>query len=150
MRSRLISATSLVAIGMFLAPSLAAAGEIAWHRDVNAAWQTAVDQQTPMLIFVSSPGCKYCKMMKRNTLSNPEIARQVNQSFVPVAIEANRAGRLVKDLGVRAFPTMLVISPEAVVVARIQGYVAPRELMRRLDATVRNGAQMAQHVSRNR
>lgn len=115
--------------------NLSAAEAIRWNADINAAARQAASEQRPMLIFVSSQHCPYCTKMKRDTYRNAAVANDVNTAFIPVAVDADRSGRLVRQLRVSAYPTTLVVSPDAHVVDRIEGYVRPRQFRHRL-ATV--------------
>ncbi len=116
--------------------SAAAAETIHWQTDLRAAVQQAADDGRPVLIFVNSAHCHYCTKMRRETYAHPAIARQVNASFVPVLVSAERAPELVRQLGVSAFPTTLVVSPEARVIQRIRGFVGPRDFHHRLAAVL--------------
>ncbi len=49
----------------------ATAQEAAWSTDLRSAWQTAQNANRPLLMFVTSSHCPYCRKMKSNTLANP-------------------------------------------------------------------------------
>ena len=39
-----------------------------------------------ILIFFYRPGCDYCENMKKETLSNPIVIKQINENFLPVML----------------------------------------------------------------
>lgn len=119
--------------GLLLVASPLSAADVAWQSDVDAAWQTSVRENRPLLVFLTSSGCRYCSMMKQKTYSDPTIAAKIEQSFVPVAVDASRVAWLVKQMEVSGYPTTLIISPEAEVLDHLKGYVAPERLLPRLD-----------------
>jgi len=107
---------------------------VAWHHDVNRAWQSTQQQGRPLLVFVTTNHCMYCTKMKQGTYSNAAVAATINRSFVPLVLDGEAPSPLLKDLAVKAFPATFIISPGAVILDRMDGYVAPDKLMARLAA----------------
>jgi hypothetical protein len=119
---------------------------VAWHTNVETAWSTACEQGRPLLLFVTREDCAFCTQMKDDTYSHPGIANLVNQSFVPLVLDGRAGLPLLKELNVNLYPCTFVISPQAVVLMRVEGYLSPRDFGRRL-ATARppaGAAHMAQ------
>ena len=112
----------------------AVASDIRRLDDVDQGWQVTQSKDRPMLLFVTRGGCKYCVQMERNTYQDDRVAAQVNDSFVPVMIDSAVANRVLKNIEIHAYPTTLVISPDAVLLDRIKGYISPQKMARRLDA----------------
>lgn len=111
------------------------AGETAhvrWCNDINQAWQQSQTRGLPMLIFVTRPDCVPCARMKVNTYTDRLIAATLNDHFVAVAIDGTTPSPLLKDLAVAAYPVTFVVSPEAVILERIDGYVNPQQMAVRL------------------
>ena len=136
MKRRNLCIACLAAIVLFCVAHPTAAAEIGWSTDLDDAWKQAVTQNRPLLIFVSSPGCKYCTLMNRDTYGDAAVAAQIKRSFVPVVIDASRSGRLVRELKVQAFPTTLVVSPRSVLIDRLEGYAPPKQMKQRLVAAL--------------
>ncbi len=112
----------------------AEAAPIVWHRDVKTAWQSTQQQGRPLLVFVTTEHCMYCTKMKRATYANPTVADTINRSFVPLVLDGENASPLLADLAVKGFPATFIISPGAVILDRLDGYVPPDKLMPRLSA----------------
>jgi hypothetical protein len=132
-RSRLVS--SLVLCGLTMLPwGIAWSREqVIWASTLDEAWQLAQEHERPMLVFVTRPGCKYCTRMKAITYADEQVAREVNNRFVPVIVTPSTAVELIKKLDIRHFPTTLVITTDYYVVEQVKGYVPPAELHRRLN-----------------
>ncbi|MBI3836818.1 MAG: thioredoxin family protein [Planctomycetia bacterium] len=114
---------------------LARASDVAkvnWHTNVQEAWKTTQQQGRPLLVFVTRDDCFYCSQMKDRTYSNLAVALAINQSFVPLVLDGGGQSALVKELKVTSYPSTFVISPQAVIVGRIDGYVTPEVLTTRL------------------
>jgi len=66
--------------------------------------------------------------MEREVWSNPQIIAQVKAGFVPVKLNASRHRQLVAKLGVRAFPTTIMFTPEGKIINGAKGYMPPNRL----------------------
>ncbi|MDW7712162.1 MAG: thioredoxin family protein [Deferrisomatales bacterium] len=63
---------------------------VEWYR-LAPGKETAWILEKPMLVdFFVPEGCDRCERMDRDLWGNPEIARLVNESFVPVRIDLSR------------------------------------------------------------
>jgi hypothetical protein len=106
--------------------------KVSWHTDVQTAWKATQQQGRPLLVFVTRGDCRYCSQMKDRTYGNLAVAWAINQSFVPLVLDGGGQTALLKELKVTSYPSTFVISPQAVIVARIDGYVTPEVLTTRL------------------
>jgi thioredoxin-related protein len=145
-RSRIIwrSAAALLALLTILTAPQARAAEksaIAWHSDVETAWKTTQEQGRPLLVFVTAKQCAYCVKMKQATYADPNVAAAVNRSFVPLVLDGGSNLPLLKELGVTAYPATFIISGDAVVLDRVNGFVPPETLVKRL-AAIQSTAQV--------
>jgi thioredoxin-related protein len=115
-------------------------GSVVWHRDVRTAWQSTQQQGRPLLVFVTTEHCMYCTKMKRATYANPKVASTINRSFVPLVLDGEAASPLLKDLAVKGFPATFIISQDAIILDRMDGFVDPEKLMARLAAAQASAA----------
>ncbi|MBI3838735.1 MAG: thioredoxin family protein [Planctomycetia bacterium] len=113
------------------------AQEVAWNTDIQSAWQTAQMTNRPLLVFVTSSSCPYCRKMESNTLASPAIARRIRSSYVPVVVNAEESGAIAAQLQVRSVPTTIVISPDARMADRLEGYVPASKLQARLESVLK-------------
>lgn len=98
------------------------------HANIDQAWKASQASGRPMFLYVTSDNCLYCKKMLQETLAHPQITAGVSAFSEPAAFNASRAPELAQKLGVRAYPTTLVISPQNKLLGRIEGFVPPQEL----------------------
>jgi thioredoxin-related protein len=108
------------------------AGDPEWHSDVEVAWKQAKERERPMLVFITTSGCRYCTMMQNVSFADPAVAELLHRGFVPAVVDAKNVAWLVQEQKVNSYPTTLIISPAAEVVDRINGYLKPGELKPRL------------------
>ena len=95
---------------------------IQWRDNIQMAALEAQGADKPLLIEFSTTRCGYCKKMQRETFSNEKVISQVKKCFVPVSIDGNAHRRLAEQMGVRSYPTTVIVSPEMKVVAKIIGF----------------------------
>jgi thioredoxin-related protein len=124
----------LAVVLVMLGPAAVASdvAKVSWHTDVQTAWKATQKQGRPLLVFVTRADCYYCSQMKDRTYANLAVAGAINQSFVPLVLDGGGQTALLKELNVTSYPSTFVISPQAVIVARIDGYVAPDVFATRL------------------
>ncbi len=106
--------------------------KVAWHTDVGEAWQTSQVQQRPLLVYVTHSNCVFCVKMKVHTWTDDRVTNAIREGYVPLAVDGTVPSPLMKDLAVSGYPTTFVISPQAVILERFNGYVAPEALAERL------------------
>ncbi len=102
------------------------------HANVDLAWQSAQKSGRPVMVFITSGNCHYCKKMVAQTLSHPYIARATNQRYETAVLSNDHQPELVQRLGVKAFPTTMVVGTDGSVLAAIQGFVEPSKFAARL------------------
>lgn len=105
-------------------------------------------QKENKLIFVDAYAswCGPCKMMTKNTFTNPEAAKFYNQNFICVKInvEKKEGQEFRKVHIVPAYPTLLFITADNKIAHRHTGYVEAKQFIElgktALDTTKRFGA----------
>jgi hypothetical protein len=117
----------------------AAAPAVAWSADVDQAWQQAVRHNKPLLVLLTTARCAPCARLKLQVFAAPRLAAQVNADFIPLALDGQADLPLVKELSPASFPALFVISPQAVVLARVDGCPTADQLAARLSAVNRAG-----------
>ncbi|MCO6043260.1 thioredoxin family protein [Aeoliella sp. ICT_H6.2] len=98
------------------------------HANIDQAWKASQTSGRPMFLYVTSDNCMYCKKMLQETLAHPQITAGVAAYAEPAAFNASQLPELAQKLGVRAYPTTLVISPQNKLLGKIEGFVPPQEL----------------------
>ena len=110
------------------------AREVAWQKDIAQAWQSSQQNGRLLLVFVTRDQCYYCTKMKDGTYTSPLVTQSVASAYVPLMLDGAQQSPLLKELNVKGYPSTFVISPQAVVLDRIDGYVTPEVLATRLKA----------------
>lgn len=137
----------------FVSTGIVSAQEIKWMTMDEAL---AAQAKAPKKIFVDmyTVWCGPCKMLDKNTFSNPDVAAFINKNFYPVKFNAegnevvNYKGKAYKNsgynpanankrntshefsryMGVNAYPTVIFIDENGNLINRVKGYRTPQQL----------------------
>ena len=119
---------------VYLGYGIAAAGEIAWQTDIDAAWAQAQRESRPLLVFAVRPNCKYCTLMKQRTYAENLVTQRVNDDFVPLFVQSQHEPEFMEELSIKAYPTTVIIAPDTTIVGSLKGYIQTPQFVQQLDA----------------
>jgi len=128
------SAALLVALAQIyaFAPGTSQAAPVAWKCNYREALEESSARRMPVLVVIGARWCRYCRRMEAETLCHPEVMARIADRFVPLRIDADEQGELVEKFKVSSFPTVLIVSPERMIVARYSGFQSAAQLTARL------------------
>lgn len=98
--------------------------ELGWAKSYDEALKAAKDKV--VMIDFYTDWCGWCKKLDKDTYSNADVVKFLDQKIVPLKLNAEKEGaELAKKHGVRGYPTILFVSGTGEVVGRIGGYMQP-------------------------
>ena len=137
MRPReLLAGFAMLGLAVAHGGSARSAGPIVWLLDEDRAFSESKRTGRPVLVEAWAEWCTACKLMDRNTWSDPHVQREIREHFIPLRIDfteetaASNARREV--YGVEGLPTVLFCrsagcaDPAA---TRATGYLRPAEML---------------------
>jgi thiol:disulfide interchange protein DsbD len=86
-RDVLIAGLALLGLGIAWAGSARPAGPIDWLRDEDQAFAESQRTGKPVLVEAWAEWCTACKLMDKNTWSDPGVQREVRKRFIPLRID---------------------------------------------------------------
>ncbi len=123
----MVSVKSLFLIAAILAwagtPSFAA--EDLWRQDLQAA--LAETPAKPLVLLWSIPGCVWCQRMHEESQDSAEVRTALTQT-IPLYLNAEEYPALAAQLGLQAYPTLVLINRKHQVTQMIQGYLSASDL----------------------
>lgn len=133
----------LLSLGLLLAPLGAAAADRATvlalaehgvfrHASVEQAWRTAAAAKRPLVVMFTSANCPHCDRMLAETYGNPAIQRLLTENAETVLADDAAYHKLAAKLGIRAYPTTIVVSGEGKIVDAVEGYVDAAKFAQRI------------------
>lgn len=95
---------------------------INWETDLLKARSKAMQTGRPILIVFGAEWCTFCKKMENTTLSEKEMVAAINERFVPVHLDFDKSKPIAQALELKGIPSSIVISTEADVLSRKDGF----------------------------
>jgi len=102
----LIAAPSL--IGIIRGPA-ATPGVFEHGLELADARERGRAEGKPVLVLVTADWCAPCQALKRGALSDETVAAWIDQRTIPVYLEDGADPDAIASLGIRSYPTTLVI-----------------------------------------
>ncbi len=128
------------------APPLAgqAAPKIQWNQSLKAAHKLAIAQDKPLLIVFGASWCSYCHKLERETLGDKRIVAVVERDFIPVHLDFDRDAKVAKILEVERLPCTVILSPQADLLLKHEGYAQYKEYQQSLQSALEKRAEILQ------
>ncbi|MCQ4333978.1 DUF255 domain-containing protein [Natronomonas sp. F2-12] len=104
-----------------------------WHEWGETAFETADRTGTPVLCSLTAPWCEWCDRMDERVYSDPKLAANVGDSFVPVRVDVDRHPRIRERYNMGGFPTTVFLTPDGEVLSGAT-YLGPDGLRQVLDS----------------
>lgn len=95
---------------------------VQWKTTIFEAHKTAKEENKPMLVVFGADWCTFCKKLEKETLNTPQMAKYINENYVPVHLDADKDKKIAEILQVGNLPCSVILSPTADQLARIEGY----------------------------
>lgn len=112
-------------------------GAIPWFDSPGRALEAARQSGRPVLVYIASPHCGFCRKMERETWSDPTVAKLVTTAFVPLKVDGARHPEWMERFGLHGVPAVVVLSRSGASLLQLEGYQSPRTLVRRLNTVLR-------------
>jgi thiol:disulfide interchange protein len=92
---------------------------------LQQANQLSIEQGKPVLVLATADWCAPCQTLKRGALVDPGVVELINDRTIPVYLEDGENIDDIRSLGVRAYPTTLILSQGEVIASQPGGLPAP-------------------------
>jgi len=101
----------------------------------DAAASQAQSQNKHMIVDVYAPWCGWCRVMERDTYSNPEVVAYLRQNFVLAKVNGESSSKLhwqgreltehqfARAVGVTGYPATYFLKPNADMLGGVPGYI---------------------------
>ena len=137
----------LLSIVVLLALTISAGGAdppaVEWQTDYQLAHKSRLQRQKPMIVYITMDGCLHCNRMLKTSYKNQQVAGKISDGYVATIINGTHQEDLAKQFGVRIYPTTFLVGPDNRIVDKMEGYVAAKELHRRLNVVSHYYSQLA-------
>ena len=106
---------------------------VEWREWGPAPFEEARSADRPVLLSLTATWCDDCHAMDTETYSEPRIAANVNDGFVPVRVDIDRQPRVRERYNMGGFPSTVFCTPDGRVITGA-GYLGPDGMRQVLDS----------------
>ena len=118
--------------GIVLGAALLFGADVKWEKNLAAAVERGVKEKKPLMVVVTKHGCKWCEVLKKETLQNPKVAAVVNRDFV--AYEAvMEEGTVPQSLMTPGTPATWFIKGKTPMFEPVMGAIGVEDFLYALD-----------------
>ncbi|MBW3661051.1 MAG: DUF255 domain-containing protein [Gemmatimonadetes bacterium] len=98
------------------------------------AFDRARREEKPILLRISAVWCHWCHVMDEKTDADPEVARRMNEWFVPVRVDNDERPDVNDRYNLGGWPTTAFLTPEGELITGGTYFPAPqmREILERI------------------
>lgn len=120
-----IARTLLVLASVFMLANTAMAKDtvIDWQKYDKAVFTKSLKDDRPILLFVKADWCPHCKKMRETTLQDTSVIKTINESFIPVLVDADNDREIVAKYRVTGLPSFLILNGKDKVLKETSGEV---------------------------
>ena len=116
--------------------------DIDWALDYRDAIKEAKSSKKSVMVLITSKYCKWCKKLKRETLSNDIVIDRVNREFVAVEVRRGAKNYPYRHLRARVVPTIYFLYNNGKPIMRpVRGYWSVENFLSYLDDAQRRMAR---------
>lgn len=126
----LIVGVSCLLIWLVFSPSEAHA---AWLDSIAEGTIQAEAARKPMLVLYTADWCPPCKMLKKQTFADAQVAKYLKDNYILIKIDLtdrqspNQA--IALEYEVSSIPTMFIYTSRGVEIDSINGFIPPRDFL---------------------
>lgn len=112
----------------------AAESPVDWLEWGAAAFEKARREEKPVLLRISAVWCHWCHVMDESTDADPEVARRINEWFVPVRVDNDERPDVNDRYNLGGWPTTAFLTPDGELITGGTYFPAPqfREILQRI------------------
>ena len=114
--------------------------EIKWEKELSSAIAKANKEHKPLMVVVTKNGCRWCDVLKKETLQNPKVAAVLNRDFV-VYEGVMDEGTVPTSLMTPGTPATWFIKGNTPMFEPVMGAVKPDDFLGALDTVKKEYAK---------
>jgi len=121
---------------LFATSALAAETPIPWREWSHDVFEEAKRERKFVLLDLEAVWCHWCHVMDDITYRDPEVARLIESSFIPVKVDQDAHPDLSNRYELYGWPATVVFAADGTEIVKRQGYIPPKPMSSMLAAIV--------------
>ncbi|MEB2774276.1 thioredoxin fold domain-containing protein [Algoriphagus sp. D3-2-R+10] len=141
----------IIGLILFTAQFAQAQDKIEWLKFEEAVAAAEANPKM-LLVDVYTDWCGWCKKMDKETFTDPDVIKYINEKFYAVKMNAEddkrkfdfkgkdyTEAKMAAAMRVQSYPNFVIIDPTLKNITQLPGYRQPVEFLERLSEIVDNG-----------
>lgn len=105
---------------------------LTWYKDINYAVQEAHANNKTVIVDFYSLLCDNCGKLDDVTFKDPKVNQKLKENYVLVKINIDKNPDLASQYQITSAPILIFLNTNGEEIKRINGYLAPEELITKL------------------
>lgn len=101
--------------------------------DLEHAFKDAKAHHRNVMIIFDGAACIYCEYLKEDTLTDPDVQKEINDNYIILITETSQSPELTSQLNIYGTPTTVIFDENANELGRIEDYEPPEEYLAHLN-----------------
>ena len=118
----MVCLTLPLAAAAVAAPAADQAQPVLW-RTYDQALAEAASSGKPVMIHFTAAWCRWCVKMKKETYTDPEVARLMGDGFVTAMVDTDRQPDIGARFGVESLPTVWFLTAQGQPITYAPGFM---------------------------
>jgi uncharacterized protein YyaL (SSP411 family) len=106
--------------------------KVSWLKWNQESFRKAKELDKPILLGISAVWCHWCHVMDETTYSDSEVARIIEEKFVPVRVDRDQRPDIDKRYNMGGWPSTAFLTPEGEILSG-GTYIPPQQMKALLD-----------------
>lgn len=119
-------------LGVVLSAVVLLGADVKWEKDLAGAVERAGKEKKPLMVLVTKHGCKWCDVLKKETLQDPKVSAVLNRDFV-VYEAVMEEGTVPKSLMTPGTPATWFIKGKSPMFEPVMGAIGVEDFLYALD-----------------
>jgi uncharacterized protein YyaL (SSP411 family) len=106
--------------------------KVSWLQWNQESFKKAQELDKPILLGISAVWCHWCHVMDQTTYSNSEVARLIEDKFVPIRVDRDQRPDIDKRYNMGGWPSTAFLTPDGEILTG-GTYIPPQQMTFLLD-----------------
>jgi len=85
---------------------------LTWYEWEEDSFRLADALDLPIMLYITAPWCEPCHLMERTTLADPEVVSAINDSVIPILVDADKRPDVDRRYSKQGWPTTAFVNAE--------------------------------------
>jgi len=101
---------------------------LTWYEWDEESFRLADALDLPVMLYITAPWCEPCHLMERTTLATPEVIEAINDSVIPIMVDADKRPDVDERYTQGGWPTTAFLDAEGTVLES-HNFMTPEDIV---------------------